>query len=232
MRIAYCIHIRDDWKRHVDDALSHANSNNLTFVDADAYVKSKVTDDISLLTFDDGREIYYPELSKYLRKLHLKVLSFPIMMDTKMSKTVVDWNFWKSNSDVYTVGAHSLTHTKVATSSGKYDKSCDSRSLLPRQDNGIDFKLGLLNREYNPIENRIETIDEFRRRVMLELLLPKHMIERNLGIECKYFAYPWSKYDNELASLVKLAGYKYAFGVKIPNRDMDDFHIPRHLICN
>jgi len=43
-----------------------------------------------------------------------------------------------------------------------------------------------------------------------ELVSSKKEIERITGVECKWFAYPYSHYDDRVKKAVEQAGYKYA----------------------
>ena len=234
MKTAYCIHIRDDWQKNIDFAIDDANKNQLKFVDADTYVNGNNDDKLALMTFDDGREQRYTQIPIYLRERNIKALSFILMMNEDMTKLENDWNFWRNNSDVFDVGAHSITHSithsKLAIDSGN-SVITNERVLKRRNNIGSDFKHGLINREYNGILNRIEDIDDFKHRVMSELTFPKQLIERQLGKECKAFAYPWAVYNNALVTMVQWAGYKYAFGVNTGTND-NKYTLARKLVNN
>ena len=66
-------------------------------------------------------------------------------------------------------------------------------------------------------------------RIESEVYLSKKMIERNLGLPCRFFAYPWGVYTPGLIDVVREAGFEAAFSVgrtdgtrwSIPRIDMD-----------
>jgi len=229
MKCAYCIHVKDDWNSKIECALADAAENSLTFVDYKTYIASSLNSACALMTFDDGFEQRYPDIPAFLRKKKIRALTFLITMNPNMSSLIVDWNFWRRNLDVFDVGAHSLTHSKVATSHvNELEK--DPRALLGRKNIGGCFKNGLVNREYDALRGRVETDAEFSQRVFCELIVPKQMIERQLGVTCDSFAYPWGDIDDLLMYRVKLTGYSSAFGLR-KNTDVNSaFKLPRKPI--
>jgi peptidoglycan/xylan/chitin deacetylase (PgdA/CDA1 family) len=78
----------------------------------------------------------------------------------------------------------------------------------------------------------INGINDFGEKLYEELYLSKAVIEKNLGKDVDYFAFPYGRYNLELLELAKMAGYKKVFstdyGPNIITRD--NFCLRRHHI--
>ena len=72
----------------------------------------------AVLTFDDGREDRHPAIVDVLRTNKLRALAFLYVLEPAMETVRIDWSFWRQHADVFEIGAHSLTHSRVARSQG------------------------------------------------------------------------------------------------------------------
>ena len=61
-----------------------------------------------------------------------------------------------------------------------------------------------------PLKGYFESEEDRKKRLGEELYLSKKEIEKRLGKECQFLAWPWGKYNDELVSLAKSYGYKGA----------------------
>lgn len=74
------------------------------------------------------------------------------------------------------------------------------------------------------------TIEEIEK----EVKVSKKILEENLGVEIKNFAYPFGRYNEVVLKIIRDSGYKYGFSIK-PGRlskKIDKFQIPRFGIDN
>lgn len=64
-------------------------------------------------------------------------------------------------------------------------------------------------------------------RLDAELVAPKHLMEKRIGAEVRYFAYPYGGFDPEVVAGVKAAGYQIGFGAK---KGANPFFIDRYRL--
>ena len=64
-------------------------------------------------------------------------------------------------------------------------------------------------------------------RLDAELVAPKHLMEKRIGAEVRYFAYPYGGFDPEVVGKVKAAGYQIGFGAK---KGANPFFIDRYRL--
>jgi biofilm PGA synthesis lipoprotein PgaB len=181
----------------------------------------------AVLTFDDGREDRHPDIVPFLRHRAIRVLAFLYVLEPSMATVRIDWDFWRSNEDVFRIGAHSLTHSRVARApgTGRAERVLTYRNADP----GDAFAPALLGPAWDQLHRRHETDAEYRMRIESEVYLSRTILERNFGSPCSFFAYPWGVYTPELVDIVRKAGFEAAFSVKqtdgtrwtIPRVDMD-----------
>ncbi|MEA2337314.1 MAG: hypothetical protein QOE82_1321 [Thermoanaerobaculia bacterium] len=189
----------------------------------------------AVLTFDDGREDRNPAIVDVLRTMKLRALAFLYVLDPAMETVRIDWSFWRQHADVFEIGAHSLTHSRVARSNGSAVSGAERVLSYRNARSGDDFCPGLVTPAWDQLYERTETAAETRMRIESEVYLSKKMIERNLGVPCRFFAYPWGIYTPGLIDIVREAGFEAAFSVgrtdgtrwSIPRIDMDSDQ-PRH----
>lgn len=179
---------------------------------------------IAMLTFDDGYEFRDERILSFLKKQDFKVLSFLIILQKNMSKGRVEWDYWRKNLDVFEIGSHTLSHSKVVVKN-TMDKIEDDNAIGYLDKMTGELNYSLISKEWLPLKNRFESKEEYKQRLQFEIMFSKDIIERNIGCECKYFAYPWGQYNEDVKSKVIEAGYTHAFSVK--KTDDDKYTIPR-----
>jgi len=72
-----------------------------------------------------------------------------------------------------------------------------------------------------------ETPAERAARLDLEIVATRQMLEKRLGAEVPYFAYPYGGFDPDVVSKVKAAGYKIGFGAQ---KGSNPFFIDRYRL--
>ncbi|HWM89372.1 MAG TPA: polysaccharide deacetylase family protein [Thermoanaerobaculia bacterium] len=183
----------------------------------------------AVLTFDDGREEKHTDILDFLRERGIRAIAFLFPLEHTMDSLRLSWDFWRRNTDVIEIGAHSLTHSRVAQAKGP-DVTGPERLLSYRdRRSGADLAPGLVARGYDQLYDRPETDGEYRMRLESEIYLAKKMLERSLGVPCRFFSYPWGLFTPEVVEIVKESGFEAAFSVNqtdgtvwsIPRIDMD-----------
>lgn len=209
----YVLHgIKENTYQLLIDIVTDLRENGSEIVDADTFVDNIDDPNNVLLTFDDGYEYRDKRIINFLRMHRIRVLSFVIPFAYNYTNVRVPWKFFQDNADIIDVGSHSLTHSKIITNPTKKEVN-DENLISYKNMNHGDIDYSLLNREWLPLLNRKETDHEYMNRLHQEVSMSKNIIERNLGKPCKYFAYPWGKYDVNLIDLLKTNNYKAAFAL-------------------
>lgn len=201
---------------------------NVAIVSIDQWLAAPMEADVAALTFDDGFEPLYPKIGQFLRSRGLRALAFVIPLSYDMTRMRFQSDYWLENEDVFELGSHSLTHSKVYSLDGSF--KCDEINMKVltgyRNAEPLDkMDISLLSREWLPLLNREETHEEYVSRVRSELWLTKNIIERSTGKPCRFFAYPWGRYNNHLRQIVIDIGHEAAFSVK--KTDGDEWSLPR-----
>ncbi len=199
-------------------------------VPPDEWLKADSNESVALLTFDDGYESSHVEIGSFLKENSLKAISFLIPFYNDITHNRINWDYWREWTEVFEVGSHSLTHSKVYTPNGSLDDDAKSVMMLYNGHPVIDdVDYGLISREWLPLKNRVELYEEYVLRIKSDLWLSRNIIERNMGKECRFFAYPWGRYNKTVKNAVQDVGYKAAFTVN--KSDDDIWTIPRTQVC-
>ncbi len=179
-----------------------------------------------LLTFDDGYERSDHRICELLRSRSLRALAFVIPMTGGMDRLRFDWKYYADNSDVFEVGSHSMSHSKLYAMNGSMQAAKEDESIAGYGSmtySAVDY--ALVTREWLPLRSREESFEEYVLRLRSDLWMSKNIVERRLGRECRFFAYPWGQYNRTLKGVVSDTGYAAAFTTT--ETDGDRFTIPR-----
>jgi phosphate/sulfate permease len=207
-----------------DKSLTWINPNQLQML----FDNKLPVNDYVLLTFDDGQEYKYENISIFLRKEKIKAISFIIPLHYSYSKLAVDFEYFIKNQDVFEIGSHSLTHTQVLVHPKNTGQEYNGPRLIHRKDRtnkNLKFYYGLITKSFNNLYARMETKFEYQHRIWNEILFSKDWIERVIGKECMFFAYPWGVHNNSLVNIVVQSEYKLAFSIN--NVDMKATEVSR-----
>lgn len=91
---------------------------------------------------------------------------------------------------------------------------------------GIDIQVHSKTHELNmPWKREGETDQDYRRRIDNELIIPKNMVEEQIGKKIKYIAYPYGQYNDTLIQMARKAGYEG--GLTVFGATVDDGEIVR-----
>ena len=209
----------DTYDRLVESC-ARARADGVALVDADSFLDQRIVGPKMLLTFDDGYESLDPKISKFLRENSFKAIAFVIPLLGDASGYRFDWKYYRENDDVFEVGSHSMTHSKVCTALvGDVRAPAWSRLGFHRHAGGA-HENALTSHEWLPLLGRTETEREYETRVRSDLWMSKNVIERMMGRRCRFFAYPWGAYNDTLKRIVAELGYQAAFSTTSTDKDI------------
>jgi len=162
--------------------------------------KAKVPDNAVLLTFDDGYASFYELAYPILKKFGYPAINFVIVSGVdQRNKPGIKKLTWDQMREMQRDGIAFMNHTydlhaKKADASGK--------------------EVPLTGRQYLEDEKRRETAEEYRKRVLDDLLLAEKRLAEELGNKLRMLAFPYGYYTEELVSIAREAGIEIMFSVK------------------
>jgi len=162
-----------------------------------------------LITFDDGLKGVYEFAYPILKKYGFKATFFVIAGRVGRVKSYVTWENLKEmyESGVFSIGSHTYDSHKTIYLNGNFISIITSN-----------------------LEN--ESYEDFKKRVIEDLLLSKSEIEKNVGGEVIAFAYPYGEFSLDTINFLKEANFKFAFTVikGINNKKTSKFELKRYSI--
>lgn len=174
---------------------------------------AKVPDNAVLLTFDDGYASFYELAYPILKKFGYPAISFVIVSGIdQRDKPGIPKLTWDQMREMQRDGIAFMNHTydlhaKKADASGK--------------------EVPLTGRQYLEDEGRRETAEEYRKRVLDDLLLAEKRLSEELGNELRMLAFPYGYYTDELVGVAREAGIELAFSVQHGLASRKDQTAPR-----
>jgi len=76
---------------------------------------------------------------------------------------------------------------------------------------GFDIQCQSISKRDLTLPKKKESFKKYVYAVIREVTTPKNLLQKKLGKECQFYAYPQGKANNLVVSLIKKAGYKAAF---------------------
>ncbi len=169
--------------------LKKSGWQTISLADYLAFMKGKkeLPEKSFILTFDDGRkDSYYPVDSI------LKTLGYSAVMNVITGRSLGIDNE-KSNFHL------SMAELKVMAESGRWEMASHTRNGHNYEKVGPDNKQGhfLSDKLWFDSEKRLETDDEYYRRVREDISASKIDIEKKFGVSPLAFAYPFGDFGQE-----------------------------------
>lgn len=167
-----------------------------------------------LLTFDDGFNNNYTNVYPVLKKYKIPGLFFV------STQHIIDQKNWlgfiqKSNNHKY------LKKDLSKENKSEFYDGISKKNLKTMASDHL-ITIG----SHTISHPKLTTLSS--KKVSFELEKSKTFLEELTGESIYAFAYPFGNYDKRVISLVKEAGYKFAFGTDvINNHGNDSFEIPR-----
>lgn len=174
---------------------------------------AKVPDNAVLLTFDDGYASFYELAYPVLKRFGYSAVAFVIVSGVdQRDKPGIPKLTWDQMRKMQRDGMAFMNHTydlhaKKADASGK--------------------EMPLTARQYLEDQGRLETAEEYRKRVLDDFLLAEKRLSEELGNELRMMAYPYGYHSEELDSIAREAGIEILFSVKHGLASRQDQAAPR-----
>ncbi|MFZ5754981.1 MAG: polysaccharide deacetylase family protein [Bacillota bacterium] len=162
-----------------------------------------------VITMDDGYESNYVYVFPILKKYNIKATINLIVSYIKeehpvpFNPEITTYLTWKQIEEMKASG---LIDFQSHTFNQHYYGPVDEKYRI--------MKPALTTPLYKPEENRRETKEEYRERVLADLKKAKDLLEERLGTEVFALAYPYGAYNHEVQALARKAGYKMQLSVK------------------
>ncbi|OUM97701.1 MAG: hypothetical protein BAA02_02065 [Paenibacillaceae bacterium ZCTH02-B3] len=161
---------------------------------------AKVPDNAVLLTFDDGYASFYELAYPVLKKFGYPAINFVIVSGVdQRDKPGIKKLTWDQMREMQQDGIAFMNHT--------YDLHAKNADASGRE-------VPLTGRQHLKDKGRSETAEEYRKRVLDDLLQAEKRLSEELGNELKMMAFPYGYYTEELVRIAREAGIEILFSVK------------------
>jgi len=174
---------------------------------------AKVPDNAVLLTFDDGYASFYELAYPVLKKFGYPAINFVIVSGAdQRDKPGIQKLTWDQMREMQKHGIAFMNHT--------YD-------LHAKEADASGREVPLTGRQYLKDKGRSETAEEYRKRVLDDLLLAEKRLSEELGNELRMLAFPYGYFTEELVRIAREAGIEILFSVKHGLASRKDQAAPR-----
>lgn len=153
--------------------------------------EKKLPDKSFLLTFDDGRKDSYYPVDPILKALDYNAVIFII---TKYSLEDKSGNYYLSKNELKQMLKSGRWEIQVHTREGH-----NTYKISPDGERGYFYS----NKLWFDNENRLETEEEFKNRILADFIVAKNDIEQNLGNKVISFAYPFGDFGQDFINFPK-----------------------------
>lgn len=199
--------------------LKEAGYNSITVQQLHHFYEGKISlpKNPVLITFDDGYlsnyEFAYPILKKYNMHAEIFVVTSKILEENENIPHTdeipkLTWEQLSEMQDIFTIQSHTWnSHNKLVLGNGKTSAAI--------------FGPGYVN-------GSLETLEEYKERVLRDFAQSKELIKEKLGYEPIAISYPFGIVSNEAIKLAEAAGFKLGFVInKSLVEDVNPFTISR-----
>ncbi|GIP40914.1 polysaccharide deacetylase [Paenibacillus sp. J31TS4] len=148
-----------------------------------------------VITFDDGYESYYRFAYPEMKKHGFTGTNFVIVSYVDMPNPSLPYLTWDQIQEMKKDGFSFYSHTYNL----HIKKSNGGKEPVP----------ALTNRLWLDKENRLETEEEYRKRVKEDLLLAEQTLKEKLGNEQSILCFPFGAYNKTVLEIAREAGIQY-----------------------
>lgn len=166
-----------------------------------------------VITFDDGYESNYTRAYPIMEKYNLKMTIGIVVKSTED----LEYDIANEASDI-SLGLPHVTfeQCREMIASGLVEigsHSYDGHIYVDIDAEGTQGKF-FVARMWLEDEGRIETYQEYVDRITYDVSKSKLMLEQELGVEIKYFVYPYGTTNDVMVGVLERAGYSIAITTK------------------
>jgi peptidoglycan/xylan/chitin deacetylase (PgdA/CDA1 family) len=179
-------------------ALKKANYKIISMDDYIAYSESgkDIPDNAVLITFDDGYESFYTYAYPILKEFGMTATNFLVVGHTDLYQPqALPHISWEQIREMSADGFDFYSHTFDAHRTGSINAL------------GTINKPLLVERQYLPKFKRLETKNEYTKRVKSDLVLAEKRIHQEIGAQVLLLAFPFGAYNQPLLDITRDLGY-------------------------
>lgn len=159
--------------------------------------KKPVPPNAVVITFDDGYESFYTYAYPELKKMGMTATNFVIVSYVGQAQSGLPFLKWDEMKEMKRDGFSFYSHTY------------NSHALQPVTDGKMVAPL--TSPIFLPKENRMETEEEYRKRVASDLSLSDTILHQEIGNDLDLLCFPHGIYNETLIQLANQAGIQYFF---------------------
>jgi biofilm PGA synthesis lipoprotein PgaB len=187
------------FREHLDALLKNGyhviSTDELTgFLEGKAPLPEKAV----AITFDDGYRSFYRYAYPELKSRGLPATDFIITSWTGKKIGGLEYLTWNEMREMQTNGMSFYAHTDHSHNAAPTDPDGNSKPVLT-------------NRIWLPRKNRLETQEEYRRRVTDDLSAAKNALEKELHRPVTQIAWPYGDYNETLIRVARSLGYRFGY---------------------
>lgn len=162
--------------------------------------ESDVPPNAVVITFDDGYESFYKYAYPELKNRGLTATNFVIVSYIDTPNPALPFLTWSEMIEMKRNGFSFYSHTYNLHASKPNEKGVNVSPLTSR----IFLKS----------EQRLETEEEYRKRVIEDLTLANKILEEKLGNRFPLLCFPLGAYNSEVIKLANEVGIQYLFTIQ------------------
>lgn len=162
--------------------------------------KQKLPDNAVVISFDDGIESFYKHAYPLLKKYKMQAVNFVITFRTE--------NYRPSDSELNPLSPDEI---REMYKSGLIDIQSHSHNGHDYVNINEKLKKGgkLAFRIYSPEAKSYESEEEYRKRVLDDLVKSREVIYKYIGSYPDMLCFPFGHYNKRLREIAKESGFKY-----------------------
>ncbi|MFC4598674.1 polysaccharide deacetylase family protein [Cohnella hongkongensis] len=182
-------------------------ANNFKWITMDEYRdfilhSAPVPDNAVLLTFDDGYESLYSHAYPLMKQYEAPSAAFLIAGKVGDRKGAFPKATWEQVKEMQQGGIDFFSHTY------------DSHRYMPTAPDNEELKPVLAKPRYLKKENRLETEEEYEKRVYEDLRQANEILQRELGRTNYALAFPYGAFSETVLDVCKRLGIDVTFTVR------------------
>ncbi|MBE3588687.1 MAG: polysaccharide deacetylase family protein [Thermoanaerobacteraceae bacterium] len=178
--------------------------------------KTPLPEKAVVITFDDGYRSFYRYAYPELKSRKMPATCFMITARVGKKEGGLEYLTWPEMREMQENGISFFVHTD------------HSHYIAPTTPEG-NPKPVLANRIWLRRENRLETEEEYRKRVISDLAAARELLEEKLHQSVEQIAWPYGVYNKPLVEIAQSLGYRFCYTTQpgMVTAKTDPFAIPR-----
>jgi biofilm PGA synthesis lipoprotein PgaB len=172
-----------------------------------AFIKENkpVPSNAVLITFDDGYESFYTEAYPILEREKVPATNFIVVHTSEHpeeAKAKIPHLTWEQMKEMKAKGHSFYSHTY------------DQHHYLPTEEKDIPVQHMLVHPMYLTEDKRIESPDEYKKRIKNDIALANVVLNEKLGPQPRLLAFPYGDYTSTVLEVAKEVGVELVFNAQ------------------